>query len=311
MQGDFNVATNAYPIIGVFDNRDVAERAIDALYKAGFTNEQLSYSGNSAGGGFLAGLKSMFTGEDESAPNVVNDLVNIGVPQDQASYYANEHTAGHPVVAVRADGREQEASSILRSAGGYDYSSRQNVGTNAGANYDQATYANQADVDYADRSAADQTGYTGATSTDRESVRLREERLQAQKQTVQTGEVRLRKDVVEEEKRIDVPVTHEEVVIDRHSLTEPRVSDIPVGRDETIRVPVSAEQVNVTKTAVETGEVSIGKRAVTENQRVTDTVKREEARLERSGDVPVNDANLRDTTTTERDRLNQDDDTRL
>ena len=96
------MAVNTSPIIGVFDNRDMAERAIDALHNAGFTNDQLSYSGNSAGGGFLAGLKSLFTGNDEDSSHVGNDLVNIGVPQDQASFYANEHAAGHPVVAVRA-----------------------------------------------------------------------------------------------------------------------------------------------------------------------------------------------------------------
>ena len=216
-------------------------------------------------------------------------------------------------------------SNILRSAGGYVYSSRQNTGSytnqtstdydrsaytnQTGTNYDQTAYTNQADANYADRTMLDQRDAT--TAPDRESVRLREERLQADKQTVQSGEVRLRKDVVEEEKRIDVPVTHEEVVIDRRSLSEPRVSDTPIGQDETIRVPVSSEQVNVSKTAVETGEVSIGKRAVTENQRVTDTVKREEAHLERDGDVTVNDPNFRDTTTTERDRLNQDDNTRF
>jgi len=308
------MALNTYPIIGVFENSDLAERAIQALQNAGFTDDQMTYSGNSAGSGFFAGLKSLFTGEDEASPNVVNDLVNVGVPQDQATYYAQEHTAGHPVVTVRADGREQEATNILRSVGGYDYSSRQKTGTYAGTaydqttpvdtNYDQAAYTNQNDTNYADRGAyTNQTG--DATTADRESLRLREERLQAQKQTVQAGEVRLHKDVVEEEKRIDVPVTHEEVVIDRRPLTEGRVSDTPVGQDETIRIPVSAEQVNVAKTTVETGEVSVGKRAVTENQRVTDTVKHEEARLEKNGDVVVNDNALtnRDTVTNQDDNL--------
>ena len=42
-----------------------------------------------------------------------------------------------------------------------------------------------------------------------------------------------------------------------------------------MRVPVSEEQVNVTKTPVVTGEVRVGKRAVQENQQVTDTVQRD------------------------------------
>jgi uncharacterized protein (TIGR02271 family) len=60
-----------------------------------------------------------------------------------------------------------------------------------------------------------------------------------------------------------------------------------MGEGEAIRVPVSAEQVNVTKRTAEKGEVSIGKRAVQETQQDTDTVRHEEARIERQGDVTV------------------------
>jgi uncharacterized protein (TIGR02271 family) len=50
---------------------------------------------------------------------------------------------------------------------------------------------------------------------------------------------------------------------------------------------VSAEQVNVAKQTVQTGEVSVGKRAVQESQQVTDTVRHEEARIERKGDANI------------------------
>ncbi len=50
---------------------------------------------------------------------------------------------------------------------------------------------------------------------------------------------------------------------------------------------MSAEQVNVSKQTVETREVSAGKRAVQETRRVTDTVRHEEARIERQGDATV------------------------
>ena len=116
---------------------------------------------------------------------------------------------------------------------------------------------------------------------------LREEVLDTNKERVQSGEARLHKEVVSENRQIDVPVTHEEVVVERHNLPHRPVSDTPIGEDETIRVPVSEEQVNVTKTPVTTGEVEIGKRAVQKNQRVNETVRREEARLEREGDPNI------------------------
>ena len=117
-------------------------------------------------------------------------------------------------------------------------------------------------------------------------MQLREEQLQVYKQPVQIGEVGLRKEVVSEQQTLDVPVTHEEVYIERRAGAD-QVSDTPVGEGEAIRVPMSAEQVNVSKQTVETGEVSVGKRAVQENRRLTDTVRHEEARVERQGDVAV------------------------
>ena len=86
-----------------------------------------------------------------------------------------------------------------------------------------------------------------------------------------------------EQKNIQVPVSHEEVVIERSSVSEGRVSDTPIGQEEVIRVPVSEEQVQVTKTPIETGEVTIGKREVLESQPISETVKREKARLEQEG----------------------------
>jgi uncharacterized protein (TIGR02271 family) len=47
------------------------------------------------------------------------------------------------------------------------------------------------------------------------------------------------------------------------------------------------EQVDVTKQAVETGEVILGKRQVKETQRVSDTVRHDEAHLEREGNISV------------------------
>ena len=52
-------------------------------------------------------------------------------------------------------------------------------------------------------------------------------------------------------------------------------------------VPVSQEQVATSKSTVETGEVALGKRTVQENQRVTDTVRHEEARLDKDGNPRI------------------------
>ena len=119
-----------------------------------------------------------------------------------------------------------------------------------------------------------------------ERLQLREEELRARKQPVQTGEVQIRKDVVEEQRTIDVPVTREEAVVERRPV-EPRPADEQIGEGESIRVPLRGEQVDVDKQPVVTEEVEVGKRPVQETERVTETVRREEARVEREGDVDV------------------------
>jgi uncharacterized protein (TIGR02271 family) len=118
-------------------------------------------------------------------------------------------------------------------------------------------------------------------------IPLREEQLNVEKQRVQKGEVRIHKEVVTEQQRIDVPVSHEEVVIEHLPASEARAADTPIGQSETIRIPVSEDQVNVTKQTVETGEIDVTKRNVQGEQRVTGSVRREEPRIEKSGDIDI------------------------
>ena len=66
-------------------------------------------------------------------------------------------------------------------------------------------------------------------------------------------------------------------------------ADRPVGEGagESITVPVREEQVNVVKQPMVTEEVEVGKRKVRDAEQVSDTARREEARIEREGDVEV------------------------
>ena len=134
--------------------------------------------------------------------------------------------------------------------------------------------------------------YTNTGTDDAQRLRLREEQLNVNKQPVQTGEVQLHKNVVEEQKTVNVPVTHEEVYVERRPVTDATADNTPIGQGEDIRVPVSQEQVNVNKNTVTTGEVSVGKRTVQGNQQVTDTVRHEEANLEQDGNPRMNDTGL-------------------
>jgi uncharacterized protein (TIGR02271 family) len=144
-------------------------------------------------------------------------------------------------------------------------------------------------------------GFAGGTTTGRQTagvdraegertLELREEELRADKEMREVGEVELRKEVHTEQRTIDVPVTREEVVIERHPVNRAAAGRMDAGQireGETIRVPVREEQVTVEKRPVVTEEVSVGKRAVQDTERVTETVRREELRTDREGDARV------------------------
>ncbi|MDQ0201504.1 YsnF/AvaK domain-containing protein [Neobacillus ginsengisoli] len=123
-------------------------------------------------------------------------------------------------------------------------------------------------------------------AVDDKKLLLRQEELDIDKDRVETGEVILSKEIVEETKAVDVPVMHEEVVIERRAIDH-ELSDSPIGEEETIHIPVNEERVEVGKHTVVTGEVSAYKREIEETRHVEETLRREEARVETTGDPNI------------------------
>lgn len=293
------MATHTAIVAAAFENERDARRALDALKQAGFGYDQVGVATQGQGN-----------------VNLLNDLSDLGVSRDFASYYDQEYKNGRTIVSVRPDGRDSEAHDILHRYNGYDYEHQS--GYTQSSSYATDQTATTAATDTVTTGTAANYATTNDRVTDRtdadyasdefhqpRSLRLREERLNVSKERVQAGEVDLHKEVVTEQKTVNVPVTHEEVVIERHAVTDGQVDNAPIGEGEVIRVPVSEEQVNVSKDTVVTGEVAIGKRAVQETQQVTDTVRREEARIDQQGNPIVhgsqNDTLHNDTTRTDID----------
>ncbi|MTT31712.1 YsnF/AvaK domain-containing protein [Terrilactibacillus sp. BCM23-1] len=114
------------------------------------------------------------------------------------------------------------------------------------------------------------------------SMPIREEELNINKEDVQTGEVELGKEVKTEQKNIDTPVKHDEIYVERRPVNDTKEAS-PVDDSETVRVPIVEEQVEVTKKPVVTDEIVVGKRTVEENEHISETVKKEEPRLNKKG----------------------------
>ncbi|QUW22912.1 YsnF/AvaK domain-containing protein [Sporosarcina sp. Marseille-Q4063] len=134
------------------------------------------------------------------------------------------------------------------------------------------------------------------------SLRLHEERLNVDKERVQTGEVNVGKHVVEEVQSVEVPVSREEVDIERNAVYDETAAGEVFDDGENIHIPVMEEQVEVTKRPVVNEEIVVSKREVQDTEMVSETVRREEADVDRSDEDFVNpiDRDVEDTLEKER-----------
>lgn len=128
-------------------------------------------------------------------------------------------------------------------------------------------------METSDRMAATQTtGYQ-----DQESLRVpvHEEHLEASKHMANAGEVTINKHVVTDQETIEVPVTEERVRVDWREPTGDMTDDGVAFEEGSIDIPISREEVDVSKRKVQTGEVEVTKERQQRTQKVTGDVRRE------------------------------------
>ena len=214
---------------------------------------------NAAAGAGIAGL--------------IGALIGAGVPEHEAKYYHEEFEAGRTIVTVTADGRADEATAVLRRHGAYDMSAR---GSSAAA---------------CTTGAATRAATAYAVDRDAATIQVKEERLRAEKRPVETGAVSVRKEVHTETKTLEVPVQREEVVIERTPVHGRAATEGVAAGDfragEQIRIPVREEQLQVHKDAVVTEEVRVGKQTHQDVERVSGQVRKEEIKVDQTGQVDV------------------------
>ncbi|HLI05818.1 MAG TPA: hypothetical protein VKV40_04550 [Ktedonobacteraceae bacterium] len=122
--------TQRSTVIGVFTNRDQANRVIDALRQAGFGYDRIRLVERGSGN-FLDTLKSLFTGQETTTSNNANDLMKMGMPEQDAHYYQRELDAGNVIVILNAGEQPEQAFSIMRQNGAFDVSSHMRMAATA------------------------------------------------------------------------------------------------------------------------------------------------------------------------------------
>jgi hypothetical protein len=110
--------------VGVFDENDMADEAVDDLRNAGFSSGQIYYSGHAEsekhGTNFWQGVAKVFTPDKTpSHEALATQLRDLGLSEEESRYYENQYDIGHTIVAVKAPGREEEALDIMREKGAH------------------------------------------------------------------------------------------------------------------------------------------------------------------------------------------------
>jgi uncharacterized protein (TIGR02271 family) len=125
----------------------------------------------------------------------------------------------------------------------------------------------------------DQYAAAGADRTyaadDTLTVPVHEEHLEASTRPVDAGEVRVSKHVVTQQETVQVPVTEERVRVEWKAPSGEYTDNGAVFEEGTIEIPVSREEVDVSKRTVQTGEVQVTKERDQRTQKVTDSVRKE------------------------------------
>ncbi|HEY9507630.1 MAG TPA: YsnF/AvaK domain-containing protein [Gemmatimonadales bacterium] len=314
-------------VVGLFADQPAAERGIEGLKVAGFSEQQIGVAvrdrqqqqdlteGTGAqaaegatkgavGGGVLGGVVGLLAGVGAlaipgigpiiaggalastlagagigaAAGGIIGALVGMGVPEEDARHFERGFRQGGVLVTVSA-GEDAELARESLLAQGADLGPDQRVSSS-----------------------------TTATSESADRLQLQEEQLDVEKERVQVGEVRLRKEVVTEQRNIEVPVTREEVVMERHAATGDEPARGAIGEGEEVRIPLMEEEVRVEKTPVVREEVSLRKRQVQDTERVSETVRREEARIEGQGEARISERTGKASEAWRGDERRYDDD---
>lgn len=128
-------------------------------------------------------------------------------------------------------------------------------------------------------------GYDTSGPVTDDAMTRSEEQLRVGTEQVQAGRARLRKHIVTENQTITVPVSHEEVTLEREPITEANVGKATAGPDlseEEHEVQLTEERVVVEKKTVPVERVRLGTETVTEDQEVTENVRKEQIEFDES-----------------------------
>ena len=298
-------------VVGYFATQAKAERAIDALISEGFASQEIGVAmrgegvstGSSSTGATYAdkasGAAANVGEHAESAWGKVKSFFSGGDPVEP---YADERTEGNfasreitddPTSAYEHEDLHGSLEGITGSGDHAKYfGSRMQQG--AEGVVVTVTTTDRAKAETAERILEENGADLGrdreslagldttTPATGEQNIKLYGEVLRVHKDRVSRGEVRLRKETHTDMQTIQVPVTREELVIERVPVDGQMATTgaADAFSDKEIRIPLSEERASVEKQAMLREEVRVGKREVSDTESFNESVRSEELKVE-------------------------------
>jgi uncharacterized protein (TIGR02271 family) len=275
-------------VIGLFPYASGARRAVHALHAHNFTSDQIiaafrAQAGLEAEAGgapvpmrgnskWFGQLREIYRGDDgvnrggfaEIGPEATTAgfevmLAEIDLSPQDALILDRDLDRGAAIVTVRAGARNQEARALLEQRGARIVQGHRDREPLRAIEPMEPKAATIVQSQPFNPPAAAAPGH----------IQLFGEVLRVRKEKVSGGDVQVRKESVTNMETVQVPVTREHLVVE-HTDARGRADG-----ENAIRVPLSEERVHIDKDTVLREEYKVGKREVTQNESVTDTVRRE------------------------------------
>jgi uncharacterized protein (TIGR02271 family) len=279
-------------VIGLFTYASGARRAVHALHAHNFTSDQIVAAFRAqaglevepgrapvpmrGSGKWFGQLREIYRGDDgeanrggfeETGPESTTAgfevmLAGIDLSPQDALILERDLERGAAIVTVRAGTRNQEARALLEQRGARIMQGRRDPEPVTAIESVESIEPKAATIVHS-------TPFHSPAEAAPNHIQLFGEVLRVRKEKVSNGDVQVRKESVTNMETVQVPVTREHLVVE-HTDGHGRAD-----AEHAIRVPLSEERVHIDKDTVLREEYKVGKREVTQNESVTDTVRRE------------------------------------
>lgn len=209
---------------------------------------------------------------------IVGGLVDMGVPEDEAGYYAEGLRRGGTLVTVNAeDASVSRAQEILNRFNPIDLENRTNAWREAG----WTSYSAEAEPYTRDQLTTERNLYNTVDTQGEQHFDIVEEELQVGKREVERGGVRVRSYVTSRPVEEQIRLRDERVHVERRPVDRPATgSEFAAFQEGVLEVTEHHEEAVVSKTARVIEEVVIGKTVEEHTETVRDNVRRTDVEVE-------------------------------